>query len=151
MSDPDLIDALTPLQIAGLTIYGEARGERIEGRVAVGCVIRNRVIAGAYGKDYRGVCLRPWQFSCWRVEGGAANYHTVMLAAQSIRIGREGPALRECLWIAEGLVKNHLQDIVRGATHYMTRELWESKPPKWAVGLTPVIGIGGHVFFAEVD
>ena len=35
--------ALTDTQILLLTLWGEGRGEPIEGRVAIGSVIRNRV------------------------------------------------------------------------------------------------------------
>lgn len=151
MTDAVLIGTLTPLETLALTVYGEARGERIEGKVAVACTVRNRVKSERWGKDYKRVCLAPWQFSCWREEGGPTNYGTVILGARDVKRGSPTPILKECLWTAEGVLIGHLLDITRGATHYMTRELWESKPPKWAIGRTPLIGIGAHVFFGGVD
>jgi N-acetylmuramoyl-L-alanine amidase len=151
MTDAELIASLTDDEALGLTLYGEARGERVEGKIAIACVVRNRINAKRYGKDAKAVCLAPWQFSCWKPGGGPENYETVIDAVRNRKRGTEGPILRECMWIAEGVLDNRVRDTVRGSTHYMTRALWESKPPKWAIGRTPVIGIGSHVFFADVD
>lgn len=57
-------DALT------LTALGEARGDdhdgsSLEERVAVMCVIRNRVIAERYGGTWAAVMFGLRQFSCW--------------------------------------------------------------------------------------
>jgi N-acetylmuramoyl-L-alanine amidase len=153
MTDAQLIASLTPLEITTLTLWGEARGERIEGRVAVACVIRNRVNAKRFGKDYTAVCLAPYQFSCWLYHDDAhkQNFGTLVLAARQVKRDEHTPMLKECQWIAGGVIGNHLLDTVRDSTHYMTRALWESKPPKWSLGLTPAIGIGNHVFFNEVS
>ena len=153
MTDTELIGQLSDFDTLALTLYGEARGERVEGRVAVGCVVRNRVKAKRYGADAKAVCLAPRQFSCWLQHDAAhkANYHEVIWAARALRQDNLGPVLKECVWIAGGLLDDSLQDITRGSTHYITRALWESHPPKWLVGQTPKIGIGNHVFFAEVD
>lgn len=152
MTDAEVIAALNAPQVLALTLYGEARGERIDGRAAVACVVRNRVEAARYGADYKAVCLAPLQFSCWAPKGGSLNYETVLQAARLVKNGKvTSGALRECLWIAQGIVDYHVQDITRKATHYITRDLWETRPPKWTLGLTPVIGIGAHVFFAGVD
>jgi spore germination cell wall hydrolase CwlJ-like protein len=43
MTDAELVGQLSQLDTLALTIYGEARGERVEGRVAVACVVRNRI------------------------------------------------------------------------------------------------------------
>lgn len=57
--------------ILARTIYGEARGESISGQEAIASVILNRVAfakrRGRYwwGNTIAGVCLAPWQFSCW--------------------------------------------------------------------------------------
>jgi N-acetylmuramoyl-L-alanine amidase len=152
MTDAEVIASLNTPAIVALTLYGEARNERIEGLVAVACVIRNRVNAGRFGADYRDICLAPWQFSCWKREGGEANHAEVLKAARSIALKKLlGPALRECVWVADGAVGDILRDVTRKSTHYMTRQLWETKPPKWAIGRTPAIGIGAHVFFNDVQ
>lgn len=150
MSD-DLIKSLTGPEVLALTIWGEARSERVEGRVAVGCVVRNRLQTRRWGADYKSVCLAPWQFSCWKEQGGPENYARVIAAATAVKNRKPlGPALKECFWIADGILQQHAQDITRGSTHYITRTLWESKPPKWAVGQTPAVSVGAHVFFNGV-
>jgi N-acetylmuramoyl-L-alanine amidase len=153
VTDAELIGVLSPLDALALTIYGEARSERVEGRVAVACVVRNRLKTRRYGTDAKAVCLMPRQFSCWLQHDDAhkRNFSNLIFAARALRSDLPGPAMRECVWIAGGVLDDALEDITRNATHYITRSLWESKPPRWALGLTPVIGIGAHVFFAEVD
>ena len=57
------------------TIYGEARGEDRQSKIAVACVILNRVqqrkqcgyrnIDGRKIPTIAATCLKPWQFSCW--------------------------------------------------------------------------------------
>lgn len=49
-----------------LTLYGEARGENASSRRAIAWVIRNRFTKKIFGDSYRGIVLKPLQFSCWR-------------------------------------------------------------------------------------
>jgi spore germination cell wall hydrolase CwlJ-like protein len=55
--------------ILARTLWGEARGEGLAGQIAVAWTIRNRVNDGKakswWGEGYAGVCLKPYQFSCW--------------------------------------------------------------------------------------
>lgn len=55
-------------EILKKTVFAEARGESKEGQRAVAWVIKNRANQGTkYSKDgtIAGVCLKPYQFSCW--------------------------------------------------------------------------------------
>jgi hypothetical protein len=152
VDDTPVLDALSAAEVLALTIWGEARNQPVEGRIAVGSVIRNRLVSGRWGHDYKAVCLAPWQFSCWTPKGGRANYDTVIAAAHALRRpdGHRGPDLRECLWIADGLISGAIRDRVAGCCHYVTRELWHSHPPLWAKGMDPAIRLGDHVFFRGV-
>lgn len=151
MTDAEVKAALTPSQTVAVTIYSEARGELIEGKIGVGCVIRNRVFAGKYGADYKAVCLKRWQFSGWMLAGGAANYDATMAAARSLldRMGRPSAVLRECVWVAEGIVLNVLQDRTRRADHYYSPSAMApaGSEPSWAKGRKPVVEIGRHRFY----
>jgi N-acetylmuramoyl-L-alanine amidase len=151
LSDLALRPALNDLQIVALTLFGEARGEPIEGIVAVGSIIRNRALKSPqFGNNFRGVCLRKWQFSCWLPQGGQTNYDLVMAAARSLLIGNvTGPALKECLWVAGGLLEGSLRDNVRGADHYYAPKAMSprGRVPSWAQGKEPVIVIGPHRFY----
>ena len=54
------------LWIFAKTIWAEARGEPLEGQIAVSNVILNRARQGGWwGDDVVKVCRKPKQFSCW--------------------------------------------------------------------------------------
>jgi len=142
--------ALTDEQALTLTLWGEARSERIEGRIAVGCVIRNRMAKGQ--RSAKSICLAKSQFSCWWTWGGQNNYAAVMDWARKLSLGAAIPAksvLDECAWIADGLLGNRVRDTVKTATHYYAPAamLPAGRVPGWAKGLEPLAAIGGHLFF----
>jgi len=154
MTDAEVKAGLTELHVTGLTIAGEAEGEPIEGKVFVGSVIRNRVkTPGRFGDSYDKVCLARSQFSCWWPWGGQANFEKVMARARMFvgdyaeRPNLMTDVLRECLFVAEGIITNQLRDNSRSATHYMTKALFKSNPPDWAKGKTPIVEVGAHVGF----
>lgn len=146
--------SLTETQILLLTLWGEARSEPVEGRIAIGAVIRNRFMWGKWGESYAKVCLAPWQFSCWREAGGKSNYQAVMAMAQALAQGREitDATLRECGWIAHGIIGAWLRDNVKGATHYYSPGAMVpvGRVPVWALNLSPIAKVGAHLFFRGV-
>ena len=151
MSRNDLLSLLLPLPdeaVLALTLYGEARGDPLEGLVAVGCVIRNRMqdAAHRWGKSFREVCLAPAQFSCWADLGGKANHQTVVDAAMALLAKQPVSAVMEqCSWVALGLSRGALLDTVKGANHYHTASMVPR--PKWAQTQTPVQQRGAHLFY----
>jgi Cell wall hydrolyses involved in spore germination len=148
-----LISTLPDDAIVALTLWGEARGEGPEGRIAVANVIRNRALCNraAFGLTVRDVCLKPWQFSCWQSAGGAANFELLMDTATLLADGKApGPVLRECRWIARGLFTGEFVDNTKGATHYLTSQLYRDAPPAWAVNQRVLAAIGSHVFLRAV-
>jgi N-acetylmuramoyl-L-alanine amidase len=151
MTNEELAQKLLPTEIMGLTIIGEARGEPIEGQVAVANVIRNRL--GQY-KSYPKVCFAPKQFSCWN-ETDPNRAYLLRLVNATILLGREPQAIeiRQCMTIAQAVIHNNFRDNTNGARHYLTKELFDSpKRPKWAASPVnrQVLTIGGHVFFNVV-
>jgi spore germination cell wall hydrolase CwlJ-like protein len=143
------------LRALTLTLYGEGRGEPLEGRVAIGNVIRNRARTRYMGKTVAEVCLWPWQFSCWN-PGADENHAHVVAVARALADGGPPPwsALEravydETCWIASGLVDGMIRDNVKGSRHYMTVAQFETDP-KWAKGRTPTARAGHHVFFAGI-
>lgn len=157
MTDAEIKAALPEFYALALTILGEASGEPIEGKVFVGCIVRNRVRENKVrygGNTYEGVCLKRAQFSCWFPWGGQANYDRVLAQGRrllgdhvEIAVTPKDPALDECLFIAEGVIGGQLKDRANGANHYCTTALWKTKPPDWAKGRTPVVVCGAHVGF----
>lgn len=153
MTDLELVELLSESQVIALTLYGEARNQGIEGRVAVANTIRNRIKAQRkiYGFTARTVCLRPWQYSCWLKQGGEENYELLMDAVRLVSRGEQGgPVLRECFWIAGGLLTDAFVDNTKGSTHYLTASALASRPPTWTIGLVPATHIVDHVFFNNV-
>lgn len=127
------------------TLWGEARGELYGGRVAVGCVVRNRVELDLHGDDkpdwwgegYVEVCLKPFQFSCWNADDPN---RSKLLAVT------EGDAVfAECLVIARQVIGGDLPDVTLGATHYHRVGL--DYPKSWGKPRRPMIQIGRHLFY----
>jgi hypothetical protein len=155
MSDRDVIARLSPEEIVGLTLYGEARGSSPALRTAIACVIQNRAAAqrSTWGLTPQAVCLAPIQFSCWSSASGAANYSSVMDAAAHLADKRQpqGPTIRECLALAWHVTGGTLDDTVKGATLYYSPPAMvpPGRIPFWAVGRDAVVIIDSTHFFAE--
>lgn len=141
-----MIDAIE-IDTLARTIWGEARGEDILGRVAVALVIMNRVNADLWqddkpdwwGESIIGCCKKKHQFSCWNEED--VNYGLV------IRVGRNDPVFPECIAIAELAGKGLLQDPTKGATHYHAVDV----KPSWVNGQDPSAVIGNHLFYNRIE
>lgn len=139
---------MTDLNALGLTIWGEARGEPIEGKVGVAWVMRNRVEAQYRGAHtYVDVCTAHAQFSAWTDEATAMRLE----AAKTPVIGTHSidPILSLCLEIAAAVIAAKLPDPTAGANHYYADTI---PPPPWAVGpnginLAPLAHLGHHLFF----
>lgn len=151
MTRDELRTFLAPLSddaVHALTLFGEARGEPIEGMIGVGCSIRNRVndAKHRWGTTYRAVCLQKAQYSCWAPLGGAANHQAVLDAATILLRNQQAPPLLEqCAWVALGVSKSAILDTVKGANHYHAVTM---KPrPSWAQSYAPIVQKAGHVFY----
>ena len=161
MSEQEVLDALSDADALACTMHAEAAGDRAEGessleeRIAVGCVIRNRLRQPLrFGDTYKEVCVKERQFSCWIAAGGAANYTRTLQNAYLLATRQPVGHLmfEETQWLAAGIVSGKLLDMVRGATHYFSPRAMQppgSMPP-WAKGREPVARVGGHLFFNNV-
>jgi len=144
------------MDILARTIYGEARGESADGKIAVGCVIVNRAKLGAKYREQKDkrhplfgngtlqdAAQRPWQFSCWN--SNDPNRDKLMaVQAGDVHFDR-------CRAAAERAVTGY--DITDGATHYHTLQRpngVKQWPPAWAVGARKTKEIGQHVFYKDV-
>lgn len=146
MTDREIQQSLATRSVVALTMWGEARGDWREGnssveeRIAVGCVIRNRLSAwkrfNAVEDTYKAICLAPKQFSCWIPEGGVENYTAVMAFARKIAEGLpwSNDVLKECLFLADGIVSGQLLDRTSGATMYYAPRAMvpKGRVPSWA-------------------
>jgi spore germination cell wall hydrolase CwlJ-like protein len=131
--------------ILARTIWGEARGESMAGKIAVAWTIRNRVFDGKdkswWGEGYAGVCQAKYQFSCWNK--GDPNY-PFLSGARQIPF-RE---LAQCRVVADQVVDGNVPDPTSGATHYYAIAM--KVPPAWASKAKQTLHLGGHVFFKDV-
>lgn len=140
---------LTPTQILALTIYGEARGESTEGKIAVGSVILERVDHRDWdGKTIPEVCFKKWQFSCYNERD--PNYPRLLHIAERWDVEfKMSVSLNDCYDIALGLMNgNIIRTPAIAETHccqYMTKEACEFV--KWDDKMKVIVEIGNHLFF----
>ena len=141
---------LSDRHVLALTIWGEARGEPVEGQIAVANVVRNRLrikIVAHPSTTWRDICLAEEQFSCFNPDPKpTSNYQAVLKAALVLQTKPVTPELGQALWIADGALSRLVLDNTHGSTHYLTSWLYHTKPPTWAQGSPVLATIGQHVF-----
>lgn len=129
------------------TLWGEARGESMNGQIAVAWSIRNRAENPGWWSRKRGdgipddtveaVCLAPAQYSCWW-DGQAAKVRS-----------RTKEQLSGLYDLAEKVLSDQIPDPTDGADHYHTiaRPGYATRwPPQWAKGRVGIT-IGRHIFY----
>ena len=133
------------LRTVAETIWGEARGEPFEGKLAVAWVIVNRAKKRNL-KPYQ-VCLQPYQFSCWNDKD--PNYPLLVNRDKDIsdKVWRE--CTRAAIQVLGGfdMVGCTVTDRTKGATHYHTQAVM----PYWAKGKEPCYVVGNHIFYNNID
>lgn len=118
-------------------IVGEAEGETYLGKLAVACVVRNRVRAPWWwGHDVRTVILWRHQFSCFWSDY-AKREKAMLLALTS-------PDAYEAAHRAATDVLAGSGDITDGAMWYFNRAV---VTPSWAAHLIRTVRIGHHDFY----
>jgi len=118
-------------------IFAEAAGEPHIGKVAVGCVIRNRVKSSRWPNTYQEVILQPKQFS-------GVNSPLWRKFVQDKRLTPIQKKIKlECLEIAEDIITRKQPDITGGANHYYNPKL---ASPSWAKRMRVTRRIGNHIF-----
>lgn len=135
---------LSDLEIFSLTVYGEARGEKVEGQIAVANVIKNRCVNG---KTYRDICLAPYQFSCWNKNDPNRNM-LLEIGEQLIHNNKVNNIhLKQIQYLVIGIDIGSLLDNTKRARNYLTKNLYRSeKAPLWAKTMTVTAQIGNHIF-----
>ena len=165
--DPSLPHAEQPgLVLAALTLYGEARGEKVLGKKAVLWTIKNRrriareFVAKRgrahplFGDGSLASCvLKKYQFSCWLSNDPNLHVLSQIVETEGESMGSGAWAVYYALALkveAEGPEK----DPTFGATHYCTKDIWEKEhtlawygQPQIEDGITQErVQIGNHVF-----
>lgn len=141
LPNPELpADAHTDNQLWVMTVWGEARGEPRQGKIAVAWVIKNRAesVPPRFGASITRVCLKPYQFSCWNPKDPN---RTKML--NPLKHDTQA-AWNACVEVVEGVRDGRIPDPTHGATHYFEQSLL----PEWAKGKATVL-IGHQRFVTE--
>lgn len=140
---------LDDVKLLALTIYGEARGEPLGGKVGVASVVMNRLKKGGwFGKTLKDVILKPYQFSCFN-DNDPNCIKLLAIAQDWDTFYQKDKVLQECHDIARKFLDPNditiLKDNTCGATHYKTKNCkaaWVDKMQLTAV-------IGNHEFYVE--
>jgi len=136
------IDKLSDAEVLALTMYGEARGETFEGILAVGSVILQRVkLNHWFGKGVKGVCLKPYQFSCYNQND--PNFPKLIKIANDISACKDSK-FALCLGLAESLLDGSVQPNITAAYYKVI-----GCKASWEAGMEKVASIGHHEFFRE--
>lgn len=123
--------AMTALTCLALNIYHEARGEPVEGQIAVAQVTLNRVASPAYPDTVCDVVWQRSQFS-WTGDGRSDR-------------PRERGAWVQAIVVAARVKAGMTPDVVGGALHYHA----DYVSPRWARAYVEVARIGRHVFYEQ--
>jgi N-acetylmuramoyl-L-alanine amidase len=142
------------IDVLARTIFGEARGESLEGQIAVAWCIRHRAeFALAYVARHNhphrlygdgsiaAACKMPWQFSCWNENDPT---HAAMLA-----VGLSNPAFQHANMVALQVISGRAEDGMPGTTHYYNHAAVKHDPA-WVQGAVLVATVGSHRFYKDV-
>jgi len=121
--------------LLALVVWREARGEPLEGKLAVANVIRNRVEATHLPDQWDSIMERKWQFSSLTApEDG-------MLVQWPIH---SDPTWVDSMNVADRVFTLGGCDNTNGATQYANLDVCN---PAWAHTMTLTVKIGHHSFF----
>ena len=113
-----------------VAVYHEARGETLEGQLAVAKVIMNRAASGRYPTSWCGVVKQPWQFSFVR-------------QGRFPSVDQGSSAWRKALGVTRLAVANAVQSVPSDCLWYHA----DYVAPSWGRRLTRVDKIGAHIFY----
>jgi spore germination cell wall hydrolase CwlJ-like protein len=137
------------VRVLALTLWAEARGEGLQGMIAAGWTIRNRVNIDLFndgkedwwGEGYVSVCKKPWQYSCWNKNDPNYPY---LIGQKVIPPIQYELAKRAAVAVIEGTSA----DPTGGATHYYSTSM--KIAPRWASAGIKTVQIGKHIFYKDV-
>ena len=115
-----------------VAVYHEARGESLEGQLAVAKVIMNRASSGKYPASWCSVVKQPWQFSF-------VNPRTGNMPG----VDQASAAWRKALGVTRLAVANAVSSVPADCLWYHA----DYVAPSWGRRLTKVDKIGAHIFY----
>lgn len=128
--------------IRAVTLYGEARSESMQGKLAVAYVMRARQEDGQLWNDI----LSPKQFSCWnyypKTQSTDPNFQKML----SIDMYKD-KAFRDCVVVTFQAMFGWATNPVKGADHYYVTTMLPI--PTWAASMRQIATIGSHTFLSS--
>lgn len=115
-----------------VAVYHEARGETLEGQLAVARVIMNRAASGKYPTTWCGVVKQPWQFSFVNPRSGYMP-----------GVDEGSVSWRKALGITRLAMNNAVPSLSTDVLWYHA----DYVAPSWGRRLTRVDKIGAHIFY----
>lgn len=145
--DPDIVpnDQREDIILA-CTIWGEARSQADDVRIAKANVMNNRKLAGIFGgHTLKAVCLAPLQFSCWN-----HNDPNRVKVLEPLKYDKQ-EVWEGCYMIADLMLRGEITDNTLRSTHYHDfadtfdhRVSWANDPRyKW------IMDVGNTHFFRD--
>ena len=136
------VEAIIPNEAycLSLNIYQEARGEPLEGKVAVANVVKNRVASKHYPNTYCEVVQQRrgniCQFS-WYCDG---KYDHPTFSSMELP---DAQAFKTAVEISLKIMENIILDNTDGATHFHAVYV----DPYWSKSLALTVEYGDHIFY----
>lgn len=127
------------MDVLARTVYGEARGEPDQGKLAVAWVVVNR--ARKHRISIAAAALKSIHFSCWNNARAMDANQLAMLTAEP-----GNPLFARCLIAALAAAHGIDPDPTGGARHYHAHHV----RPRWSRGKVYLL-IGGHRFYRDID
>lgn len=115
-----------------VAVYHEARGESLDGQLAVARVIMNRAASGKYPTSWCGVVKQPWQFSFVNPRTGAMP-----------GVNQASAAWRKALGITRLAMANAVPSLSTDVLWYHA----DYVAPSWGRRLIRAEKIGAHIFY----
>ena len=131
--------AVSDWEILARCLLGETEGESELGKLAVACVIRNRLYGNAFPNSYHEVILQPMQFSCFNKDSPRLH---IMLYPETNK------TYPQCIRLAKSVILESALDITGGADHYFNESVVQ---PTWAQKMIRTCKIGNHVFYLSLN
>ena len=115
-----------------VAVYHEARGESLEGQLAVARVIMNRAASGKYPSSWCATVKQPWQFSFVNPRTGQFPYTDFQSASW-----------RKAVGVTRLAVANAVPSVPTDCLWYHA----DYVSPSWGRRLSRVSQIGTHIFY----
>ena len=143
-------EAVSEIECLAQNIYFEARGEAVEGRIAVGYVTLNRVKSKRFPDNVCDVVYQA-KYSKWWEEVHQKRVpvrHACQFSWYCDGVADEiedYPAYEKALMLAQGIMDGQFIDNTMGATHYHAKHV----DPWWNMHYNVVADIGNHLFYGK--